>query len=437
MQVVSPCSASAVSVSGTETILANPPPVISFSLPASSASSSVPQSNSFGSVTPPPPTTTPTVTAATTANPSTVVPSKCESTPPVVVVQPQSRREELDVSAVPPTGTPQKKTLPGDEGPGGDTGDPASAPTTTTTGPAEQSPPLMKQLNRLLTPPDDLLQWKDMPQHLQFNPYVLTGYRPLQGVKGCLSSLFYVHNETINILTHGIPIVYILATVPAMMPWEKEYRFLSWCHLVGSVAPWCGSFVYHLFMNLELGEAMYYRLLQLDMLGIWISQSFGALPMVTATVFCLGWPIKWFIIISYSLLCIWGLFKAMTASSPWQRRLCFVLPFMMRIVLTMLRIWKIGGGNPASLTHVFLQDAVSAVGGVIGAMHIPEKWFPGSVDIYLNSHNIMHVLVVMAVYSMHQATVRDIEWMQRVECSGANLTASMGIDGINGTHLEL
>uniref|UniRef100_A0A182JE71 Uncharacterized protein n=1 Tax=Anopheles atroparvus TaxID=41427 RepID=A0A182JE71_ANOAO len=62
---------------------------------------------------------------------------------------------------------------------------------------------LMKQVNRMLTPPADLLEWKDMPQHLQFNPYVLTGYRPLQGVKGCLSSLFYVHNETINILTHG------------------------------------------------------------------------------------------------------------------------------------------------------------------------------------------------------------------------------------------
>lgn len=48
-----------------------------------------------------------------------------------------------------------------------------------------------------------LLQWKDMPQHLQFNPYVLTGYRPLQTFKGCMSSLFYMHNETINILTHG------------------------------------------------------------------------------------------------------------------------------------------------------------------------------------------------------------------------------------------
>lgn len=48
-----------------------------------------------------------------------------------------------------------------------------------------------------------LLHWRDMPQHLQFNPYVLTGYRPLQGWAGCIGSLFYFHNETINILTHG------------------------------------------------------------------------------------------------------------------------------------------------------------------------------------------------------------------------------------------
>lgn len=51
-------------------------------------------------------------------------------------------------------------------------------------------------------------------------------------------------------------------------------------------------------------------------------------------------------------------------------------------------------------------------------MHIPEKWFPGTVDFYLNSHNIMHVLVVAAVYSMHQATVCDLAWMAGVNCHG-------------------
>lgn len=56
-------------------------------------------------------------------------------------------------------------------------------------------------------PARQLLHWRDMPQHLQFNPYVLTGYRPLQSWAGCVGSLFYFHNETINILTHGnVPI---------------------------------------------------------------------------------------------------------------------------------------------------------------------------------------------------------------------------------------
>jgi len=59
------------------------------------------------------------------------------------------------------------------------------------------------------------------------------------------------------------------------MPWDSGYKFLSFCHVFGSVAPWCGSFVYHLFMNIEKGENVYYTLLKLDMVGIWVSQSFG------------------------------------------------------------------------------------------------------------------------------------------------------------------
>nr|CAD7399054.1 unnamed protein product [Timema cristinae] len=48
-----------------------------------------------------------------------------------------------------------------------------------------------------------LLHYRDMPPHLQFNPYIFTGYRPLLTFWGSIHSLFYLHNETINILTHG------------------------------------------------------------------------------------------------------------------------------------------------------------------------------------------------------------------------------------------
>lgn len=67
----------------------------------------------------------------------------------------------------------------------------------------QQQPKQSSDTKRTDEEEEALLQWKDMPKYLQFNPYVLRGYRPLSTFKGCCFSLFYWHNETVNILTHG------------------------------------------------------------------------------------------------------------------------------------------------------------------------------------------------------------------------------------------
>ncbi|XP_037940785.1 progestin and adipoQ receptor family member 4-like [Teleopsis dalmanni] len=116
------------------------------------------------------------------------------------------------------------------------------------------------------------------------------------------------------------------------------------------------------------------------------------------------------------------------------------MPFTMRSILTVLRTLGLVGGNRVALSHVYLQvevDGVSILGGAIGAMRIPEKWFPGLVDFYLNSHNIMHVLVVVAVYSMHKATLRDFEWMSTTSCDSFTNTTASAISNAMGTNLEL
>lgn len=41
-------------------------------------------------------------------------------------------------------------------------------------------------------------------------------------------------HHLISFLLSGIPIVYILATVPPYLLWDNSFRFLSWCHLVGN-----------------------------------------------------------------------------------------------------------------------------------------------------------------------------------------------------------
>jgi len=266
-----------------------------------------------------------------------------------------------------------------------------------------------------------LLHRTQLPHHLQFNPYIDTGYRPLLSSWECLKSLFYLHNETVNIITHGVPMLYILVMWSELLPWhEVTVPVLPWTHLLSCLSPWVGSTIYHLFMNHEAGEHCYRSLLHLDMFGIWITQSFGALTTVYASVSCLGAEWVWRVLGGYCLVSLWCLYKASHARNPWERRFCFTLPFLMRAAAVLVRLSPLGGGDPLAFRHIVLQDLLAVVGGFIGAFRIPEKWLPpNSVDLVANSHHIMHVVVVWAVYHLHQGATLDLVWLSRnKQCPG-------------------
>lgn len=51
-----------------------------------------------------------------------------------------------------------------------------------------------------------LLHWDDLPHWLQDNAYIHTHYRlPSNSFSGSISSLFYLHNETVNVYSHLLP----------------------------------------------------------------------------------------------------------------------------------------------------------------------------------------------------------------------------------------
>jgi len=265
-----------------------------------------------------------------------------------------------------------------------------------------------------------LLTYFEAPPHLRFNQYVLGSYRPPMDVHGCLASLTYFHNETINILTHAVPVLLIAAAVPWMLPWDEiSVPWLPSIHVVACMAPWVGSTFYHLFMCHSLGKIAYVALLKLDLLGIWFTQTFGALVTISAATHCFQYETKCWLLLFYSLLCFICLYQAMTVSTVWGRRFAFSAPFIIRMCCLMLRLSSFGGGAPNTTLYVILQDTLAILGGYIGAVNVPEKWFPGKCDLLCNSHNIMHVLVVMAVYQMHQAASLDLVWMSdSSSCAG-------------------
>ncbi|CAL4133692.1 unnamed protein product, partial [Meganyctiphanes norvegica] len=107
----------------------------------------------------------------------------------------------------------------------------------------------------------------------------------------------------------GVPMLYIFLMWKELLPWsEINLPILPWTHLISTVSPWVGSTIYHLFMNHRAGEHCYKSLLHLDMFGIWITQSFGALTTVYASVSCLSVSWIWRTIGIYcvvSLICLY------------------------------------------------------------------------------------------------------------------------------------
>jgi adiponectin receptor len=51
--------------------------------------------------------------------------------------------------------------------------------------------------------PKKLLKWSELPSWQQDNHYILSHYRPAtNSFYGCFQSMFYLHNETVNVYTH-------------------------------------------------------------------------------------------------------------------------------------------------------------------------------------------------------------------------------------------
>jgi hypothetical protein len=57
-----------------------------------------------------------------------------------------------------------------------------------------------------------------------------------------------------------------------------------------------------------------------------------------------------------------------------------------------------------------LMGACYLTGAYIYAVAVPEKWKPGRFDVWMSSHNIFHILVVMGAYVHYRAALVLLAW---------------------------
>uniref|UniRef100_A0A4W4HGZ1 Progestin and adipoQ receptor family member IVb n=1 Tax=Electrophorus electricus TaxID=8005 RepID=A0A4W4HGZ1_ELEEL len=189
-----------------------------------------------------------------------------------------------------------------------------------------------------------LVDFKSSPPHLQFNKYVLTGYRPVSTCKECLRSLFYMHNEFGNIYTHG------------------------------------------------------------------------ALPIVHITLLCQPLPRRRVAMLTYLLFSCHGVHSAMTARSSGLRLRSFTWQVLFRAFLFLLRWIGCGTGSPGSLHLYLTMDLLALLGGLVNISRVPERFSPGRFDYWLNSHQIMHVIVALSILYLHWGMLEDLAWLRVYQC---------------------
>ena len=167
-----------------------------------------------------------------------------------------------------------------------------------------------------------LVKLHDLPEHLRFNPYILTGYRKPMSSRQCISSLCYWHNESFNIYSHSkllwvglvttlkspdslslslslslyhthtaIGFIYFMfsfyqySQIWSTDQWSIISLFIIIDYII-SCFPLALSIIYHLFMCHKNGPKTYQTMLKIDVLGIWIITTFGELHIIYTTLYC-------------------------------------------------------------------------------------------------------------------------------------------------------
>ena len=259
---------------------------------------------------------------------------------------------------------------------------------------------------------------EDLPDWLKCNIYVTTGHRPpMNSVKECFKSMFRIHSQTGNIWTHFIGfLVFIIITIlfyaePSFQEMHKNLNFeeeiIFLIFFIGVNACLCFSWLYHTLQCHSEGVSKFFE--KLDYLGILlnIAGCFFPLiyycPSIVAFSFYCQYTMKMIYLTSSSILWLSAViivFKKkfgaleykLTRAAVFVGLGCFCfLPVIHEIVII--------GWDSAYQKFGFSLFTVAFLnlsGAFLYGAKIPERCFPGKLDIWFKSHQIMHVLVFAA-----------------------------------------
>jgi len=258
------------------------------------------------------------------------------------------------------------------------------------------------------------ITWEELPAWLQDNEFILTGHRPPSAsFQKSFASLGYIHNETVNIYSHllgaiGFSIAgWILYSVikPRYETATSSDIIAFGCFFAGAALCLGMSATYHAIHNHSPVVAKFGN--KLDYVGIIFLITGSFIPTIFYG-FSACHPhlreVYWFMICSLAVGCtIVSVFERFRTPAWRPYRAGMFVAMGLSGVVPVLHGMELYGiakmRESIGLTWLVLQGFLYILGAALYAARWPERSSPGTFDIWGSSHQLFHVLVVMAAAS--------------------------------------
>lgn len=250
-----------------------------------------------------------------------------------------------------------------------------------------------------------------LPHWLQDNDYLIWGHRPpLPSFSACFQSIFRIHTETGNIWTHLIGTVLFVTLAIYTLVWsdlQTEERWVFAAFFAGAIICLGLSCTYHtVHCHSEFVGKLFSKL---DYVGISFLILGSLVPWLYYSFYCQYQPKLIYLTVAFVLgtiaiiVSLWDQFSA-----PEYRSfragvfIAFGLSGAVPAVHYAVMEGWVNAVSYASLGWLILMGSLYILGALLYAGRIPERYFPGKCDIWFQSHQIFHVLVIAAAFVHYQ-----------------------------------
>lgn len=268
-----------------------------------------------------------------------------------------------------------------------------------------------------------LYNWNELPVWQHDNEYIISGYiRETRNMSKTFKTLFYLHNESINIYSHLIPSIMIIINlfIIKLIKIEKyettntiDYLIID-IFYIGSLICYSMSSIFHCIKAHSLEVAKFGN--KLDYLGIIIL-------IITSNVSILYYGyyehpeyfIRYSILITMLGICC----SIVSVKDKFRQRnyrkyraMIFII-FGLSSILPIINGFKIYTMQEimikCQLKWMLLEGFFYIFGAILYGMRYPERLYIGKFDIIGSSHQIFHLFVVIANYCHLRGLIKAYE----------------------------